>query len=102
MNDETGATRWIGQSVERLEDPPLVTEAEKVIEDPDVEIVIEVIGGEEPARTLILKAIEQGKHVVTANKEVMAKHGPAILAAAAARGVSVAALLFRLSPSIRT
>jgi homoserine dehydrogenase len=69
---------------------PLVADAALVIDDPDVEIVIEVLGGEEPARTLILQAIERGKHVVTANKEVMAKHGPAILAAAARRGVSVA------------
>jgi homoserine dehydrogenase len=69
---------------------PLVTEAAAVIDDPCVDIVVEVIGGEEPARTLILHAIEQGKHVVTANKEVMAKHGPTILAAAAQRGVSVA------------
>ncbi len=69
---------------------PLVTDANEVIDDPDVDIVIEVIGGEEPARTLILQAIERGKHVVTANKEVMAKHGPAILARAAKRGVSVA------------
>jgi homoserine dehydrogenase len=69
---------------------PLVTDPAQVIGDPDVEVVIEVLGGEEPARTLILQAIERGKHVVTANKEVMAKHGPAILAAAAARGVSVA------------
>ena len=69
---------------------PLVTDARDVIEDPDVDVVIEVIGGEEPARTLILEAIERGKHVVTANKEVMAKHGPKILAAAAAKGVTVA------------
>jgi homoserine dehydrogenase len=68
----------------------LVTDAQAVIDDPSVDIVIEVIGGEEPARTLILQAIERGKHVVTANKEVMAKHGPTILAAAAARGVTVA------------
>ena len=69
---------------------PLVTDARAILDDPAVDIVVEVIGGEEPARTLILEAIERGKHVVTANKEVMAKHGPAILAAAAARGVSVA------------
>jgi homoserine dehydrogenase len=69
---------------------PLVTDALAVIDDPSVDIVVEVIGGEEPARSLILQAIERGKHVVTANKEVMAKHGPAILAAAAERGVTVA------------
>ncbi len=68
----------------------LTTDATAVIDDPDVDIVVEVIGGEEPARTLILQAIERGKHVVTANKEVMAKHGPTILASAAQRGVSVA------------
>ena len=71
-------------------DCPLVTDPEKVIDDPEVDVVVEVIGGEEPARTLILRAIEKRKHVVTANKEVMAKHGPAILAAASAKGVSVA------------
>jgi homoserine dehydrogenase len=69
---------------------PLVTDAAQVIDHPEVDVVIEVLGGEEPARTLILRAIERGKHVVTANKEVMAKHGPTILSAAAARGVSVA------------
>ncbi len=72
--------------------PPLamVTDPRLVIDDPAVDIVVEVLGGEEPARTLILQAIERGKHVVTANKEVMAKHGPTILTAAATRGVSVA------------
>ena len=69
---------------------PLVTDARAVLDDPHVDIVVEVMGGEEPARGLIIEAIERGKHVVTANKEVMAKHGPTILAAAAARGVSVA------------
>jgi homoserine dehydrogenase len=69
---------------------PLVTDPLEVLDDPSVDVVVEVLGGEEPARTLILQAIERGKHVVTANKEVMAKHGPAILSAAAARGVSVA------------
>jgi homoserine dehydrogenase len=73
-----------------LGEVPLVTDPHEVIDDPSVDVVVEVIGGEEPARTLILEAIERGKHVVTANKEVMAKHGPTILAAAAARGVSVA------------
>src|SRR5438270_9338021 len=69
---------------------PLVTDAQAVLDDPSVDVVIEVLGGEEPARTLILQAVERGKHVVTANKEVMAKHGPTILAAAAKRGVTVA------------
>jgi homoserine dehydrogenase len=69
---------------------PLVTDARDVLDDPSIDIVVEVMGGEEPARTFILEAIERGKHVVTANKEVMAKHGPTILRAAATRGVTVA------------
>ena len=69
---------------------PMVTEARAVLDDPDVDIVVEVMGGEEPARSFILGAIQRGKHVVTANKEVMAKHGPTILDAAAQKGVSVA------------
>jgi homoserine dehydrogenase len=73
-----------------LGEVPLVTDPQAVIGDPHAEVVIEVMGGEEPARSLIIEAIRQGKHVVTANKEVMAKHGPAILRAAAERGVSVA------------
>jgi homoserine dehydrogenase len=69
---------------------PLLTDAQAVIDDPDVDVVVELIGGDEPAQTFILQAIERGKHVVTANKEVMAKHGQRILGAAAARGVTVA------------
>jgi len=69
---------------------PITTRAEEVLDDPCVDVVVEVMGGEEPARRLILAAVERGKHVVTANKEVMAKHGPEILAAAARRGVTVA------------
>ncbi|GAC1317918.1 MAG: homoserine dehydrogenase [Chloroflexota bacterium] len=69
---------------------PLVTDSATVLDDPNIEVVVEVLGGEEPARTLILEAIARGKHVVTANKEVMAKHGPTILSAAARRGVTVA------------
>ena len=69
---------------------PLVTDPIEVIADPRVEVVIELMGGEEPALSLILEAIARGKHVVTANKEVMAKHGQTILAAAAERGVNVA------------
>jgi homoserine dehydrogenase len=66
------------------------TDPAAVLDDPDVQIVVEVIGGEQPARDYIMRAIERGKHVVTANKEVMAKHGAEILEAAAARGVDVA------------
>jgi len=61
-----------------------------VVDDPDIEIVIELIGGYSPARELVLKAIENGKHVVTANKALIAMHGNEIFAAAQAKGVTVA------------
>ncbi len=61
-----------------------------VVDDPDVEIIIELIGGYSPARELVLKAIENGKHVVTANKALIALHGNEIFAAAQAKGVTVA------------
>lgn len=61
-----------------------------VVEDPDVDIIIELIGGYSPAKELVLKAIENGKHVVTANKALIALHGNEIFAAAQAKGVTVA------------
>jgi len=61
-----------------------------VVDNPDVEIIVELIGGYEPARELVLKAIENGKHVVTANKALIARHGNEIFAAAQERGVMVA------------
>jgi homoserine dehydrogenase len=61
-----------------------------VVNDPDIEIVIELIGGYSPARELVLKAIENGKHVVTANKALIALHGNEIFAAAQRKGVMVA------------
>jgi homoserine dehydrogenase len=65
-------------------------DAEALIRDPAVEIVIELIGGYDAARRLTLAAIEAGKHVVTANKALLALHGKEIFAAAASRGVEVA------------
>ena len=61
----------------------------EVIEDPSVEVVVEVMGGIEPARSLILRAIAKRKSVVTANKAVIARHGEEIAAAAKASGVYV-------------
>jgi homoserine dehydrogenase len=66
------------------------SDAEGLIRDPEVEIVIELIGGTGAARKITLAAIEQGKHVVTANKALLALHGKEIFAAAAGRGVDVA------------
>ncbi|MFN7676999.1 MAG: homoserine dehydrogenase [Cyanobacteriota bacterium] len=60
-----------------------------VVDDPAVDIVVEVMGGLEPARSLILRAIAAGKPVVTANKAVIARHGEEIAAAAARGGVYV-------------
>jgi homoserine dehydrogenase len=54
---------------------PLVADARRVLDDPEVQIVVELIGGLEPARTFILKALAAGKHVVTANKALLAHHG---------------------------
>ena len=68
----------------------LTDNALAVVNDPAVEIVIELIGGCSPARELVLRAIENGKHVVTANKALIATHGNQIFAAAEARGVMVA------------
>jgi homoserine dehydrogenase len=61
-----------------------------VVDDPEIAIVIELIGGYSPARELVLRAIDNGKHVVTANKALIAKHGNEIFAAAQAKGVTVA------------
>ncbi|HEY5790367.1 MAG TPA: homoserine dehydrogenase, partial [Gammaproteobacteria bacterium] len=61
-----------------------------VVRDPAVQVVVELIGGYEPARALVLEAIAQGKHVVTANKALIALHGNEIFAAAREAGVMVA------------
>jgi homoserine dehydrogenase len=68
----------------------LTSDTGTVAVHPDVDIVAELIGGIEPARTLVLAAIAAGKHVVTANKALLAEHGNEIFAAAHARGVMVA------------
>lgn len=67
----------------------LSTRIDDILLDPDIDIVIELIGGYEPARTFVLRAIESGKHVVTANKALLAVHGEEIFAAAARKGVDV-------------
>ncbi|MFQ5487229.1 MAG: homoserine dehydrogenase [Gammaproteobacteria bacterium] len=68
----------------------ICADAFTVVEQPDIDIVVELIGGYEPARELVLRAIANGKHVVTANKALIAKHGNEIFAAAQERGVMVA------------
>jgi homoserine dehydrogenase len=66
------------------------SDADALLGDPQVEIVVELIGGYEAARRLILRSIEAGKHVVTANKALLALHGAEIFAEASSRGVDVA------------
>jgi len=70
-----------------LESGVLTTRAEDVVNDPEVEIVVELIGGIEPARSLILEAMGAGKHVVTANKALLAAHWSEIVSAAEDRQV---------------
>ena len=82
--DTARATAIVGPGVE------VVADARAVIANPAIEIVVELIGGTGTARTLVLEAIAQGKHVVTANKALLAVHGNEIFAAAQARGVMVA------------
>ena len=67
----------------------LTANVNEVLGDPEIAIVIELIGGYEPAKTFVLRAINAGKHVVTANKALLAVHGEEIYAAAAAQGVEV-------------
>jgi len=68
----------------------IVSDARLVIANPDIDIVVELIGGYGIARALVLEAIAAGKHVVTANKALLALHGTEIFAAARAKGVVVA------------
>jgi len=73
----------------QLPENVLTTDLEAIVTDPEVDIVVELIGGLEPARSLILQAIASGKHVVTANKAVIARYGSEIFDAANEKGVYV-------------
>ncbi|TWJ18773.1 homoserine dehydrogenase [Geobacter argillaceus] len=70
-------------------DGVLTTNANELLNDPEIDVVIELIGGYEPARSFVLKAIANGKHIVTANKALLAVHGEEIYRAAAEKGVEV-------------
>jgi homoserine dehydrogenase len=82
--DVARARALVGEGV------PVVADARAVIADPEVDVVVELIGGYGIARTLVLEAIAAGKHVVTANKALLAVHGTELFAAARERGVVVA------------
>jgi homoserine dehydrogenase len=68
----------------------LTLDSESIVNNPEVDIVVELIGGTDLARQLVMQAIENGKHVVTANKALIALHGNEIFAAAQSKGVTVA------------
>ncbi len=65
------------------------TDPAQVLDDPDIRVVVEVMGGLEPARTHVLRALANGKHVVSANKALLGTHGKELFAVAARRGVSI-------------
>ncbi len=67
----------------------LTNDATEMINDPDIDIIVELIGGIQPAKTFVMDAIAAGKHVVTANKALLSQEGKDIFAAAAAKGVEV-------------
>lgn len=73
-----------------FDDGVFINDAYKVVDDPDIDIIIEMIGGEDVAKDLILRAIDGGKQVVTANKALLASHGNAIFRAAMENGVDLA------------
>ncbi|MCB1038907.1 MAG: homoserine dehydrogenase [Acidimicrobiales bacterium] len=72
-----------------LDESVLTRDAAEVVADPSIDVIVEVIGGIEPARELILAALANGKPVVTANKELLANHGAELFAAASAAGVDL-------------
>ena len=83
------------RNVERAKDitkgqVELVTDGNLVVDNPEIDIVVELIGGTDVAKDLVLKAIANGKHVVTANKALIAKHGNEVFKAAQDKGVMVA------------
>jgi homoserine dehydrogenase len=82
------------RDVAGLDQAVFTHDAEEVVNDPEVDVIVEVIGGIEPARSLILTSLERGKPVVTANKELLANFGRELFEAAEASGVD---LLFEAS-----
>lgn len=83
-NVERAHAKYAAEGLTITDDPELV------VNHPDIDIVVELIGGISPAKELVLAAIDNGKHVVTANKALIAKHGNAIFSRAQERGVMVA------------
>jgi len=92
---EIHVTHAVARDIAKKRDLPLdgiqlLTDSRALVDNPNIEVVVELIGGYEPARELVLRAIDNGKHVVTANKAMIAAHGNEIFAAAQKKGVMVA------------
>ena len=83
------AVRDVAAKREHVKSDLLTKDADSLVDDPSIDIVIEVMGGIEPARTLILKAIANGKSIITANKALLAKHGAELFEAADKKGVNL-------------
>lgn len=83
------AVRDVAAKREHVKSELLTKDADSVVNDSSIDIVIEVMGGIEPARTLILKAIANGKSIITANKALLAKHGAELFEAADKKGVDL-------------
>ncbi len=73
----------------KVESGILTTDANEVLDHPEIDVVVELMGGYEPARSFILKAIKNKKHVVTANKALLAKHGEEVFSAAEKNNVGI-------------
>ncbi|HID46884.1 MAG TPA: homoserine dehydrogenase [Chromatiaceae bacterium] len=84
------AREYDADGLEGLDTVNISNDAFAVVRDPEVDVVVELIGGYSPARELVLEAIANGKHVVTANKALIALHGNEIFKAAQEKGVTVA------------
>ena len=85
------SARDLARASERVGDAAqVVTDPFEIVRDPSIDIVVELIGGTGVARDLVMEALAQGKHVVTANKALLAKHGNEIFALASSKGVMVA------------
>jgi len=83
------AVRDLAVEREGLDSALFTLDANSVVSDPEIDLIIEVMGGIEPARTLILSAIENGKSVVTANKALLATYGDELYSAAEKKGVDL-------------
>jgi len=83
------AVRDLKKAREVMPSCPVTDNVDEVIKDPEIEVLIEVMGSEQPALGYIEAAISSRKHIVTANKEVLAKHGPHLFELARKKGVAI-------------